>query len=80
MPISTVTTKGQITIPKPIRDHLKLRTGHRVEFYVDSKGRVVLQPLQGDIRELRGMVRSPHKRPVTVDEMNEAIARGWSGT
>ena len=80
MPVSTLTTKGQITIPKPIREHLKLRTGHRVEFYVDAKGRVILQALNEDIRELRGMVRSPHKRPVTVEEMNEAIARGWSGT
>ena len=80
MPISTLTTKGQITIPKPIREHLKLRTGHRVEFHVDPKGRVILQPLNDDIRELRGMIRSPHKRPVTVEEMNEAIARGWSGT
>lgn len=80
MPVSTLTTKGQITIPKPIREHLKLRTGHRVDFYVDPKGRVILQPLNEDIRELRGSVRSPHKRPVTVEEMNEAIARGWSGT
>ena len=80
MPVSTLTTKGQITIPKPIREHLKLRTGHRVDFYIDPKGRVILEPLNGDIRELRGSVRSPHKRPVTVEEMNEAIARGWSGT
>lgn len=80
MPVGTLTTKGQITIPKPIRERLKLRTGHRVEFYVDPKGRVILQPLNDDIRELRGMIRSPHKRPVTVEEMNEAIARGWSGT
>ena len=80
MPASTLTTKGRITVPKAIREHLKLRTGHRLEFYVDPKGQVILQPLNADVRELRGTVRSPHKRPVTVEEMNEAIARGWSGT
>jgi AbrB family looped-hinge helix DNA binding protein len=80
MPISTLTTKGQITIPKEIREFLKLRTGQRVEFYVDPDGKVILQPHNRDIRSLRGMIRSPHRRPVTVEEMNEAIARGWSGT
>lgn len=80
MPVSTLTTKGQITIPKPIREHLKLRTGHRVDFYIDPKGRVILQPLNGDIRDLRGSIPLRRRRAVTVEEMNEAIARGWSGT
>ena len=80
MPIGTLTTKGQITIPKAIRQHLKLRTGHQVEFYVDSSGQVILRPRNKDIRSLKGIVRSPHRRPVTVEEMNEAIARGFSGT
>jgi AbrB family looped-hinge helix DNA binding protein len=80
MPASTLTSKGRITVPKAIREHLKLRTGHRVDFHVDRKGQVILQPLHRNVRELRGTVRSPHKRPVTIEEMNEAIARGWSGT
>ena len=78
--IGTLTTKGQITVPKAIRQHLKLRTGHRVEFYVDSSGQVILRPLSRSIRSIKGIVRSPHRRPVTVEEMNEATARGFSGT
>ena len=39
MAVSTVTSKGQITIPKEIRDRLKLMAGHRVEFYVANKRR-----------------------------------------
>ncbi len=38
-----VTVKGQVTIPKPIRDRLGLTPGSRVEFEVDGQGRVVLQ-------------------------------------
>jgi antitoxin PrlF len=38
-----VTVKGQVTIPKPIRDHLCLRPGDRVEFEVDADGDVVLR-------------------------------------
>lgn len=38
-----VTVKGQVTIPKPVRDHLGLRPGDRVEFEVDADGAVVLR-------------------------------------
>ena len=79
MATSTVTSKGQITIPKEIREHLKLRTGHRVEFYVDSAGQVLLKPRNKDIRSLKGIIRSRRRRAVSVEEMNEAIARGYAG-
>lgn len=79
MATSTLTSKGQITIPKEVRDHLKLRTGHRLEFRIDSNGRVVMQPRSRDVRELKGIIRAPRRKPVTIEEMNEAIARGFSG-
>ena len=79
MPIGTLTSKGQITIPKQIRERLRLDTGHRVEFNVDSKGNVILTPRNKDIRALKGIVRSRLKRhAVSVNEMNEAIAEGFS--
>jgi antitoxin PrlF len=78
--VSTVTSKGQITIPKEIRDRLRLETGHQVEFQVDRKGQVVMRPRNRDFHTLKGMIRSRRRTPVSVEEMNEAIARGWSGT
>ena len=80
MPTSTLTSKGQITIPKEVRDRLHLKTGSRLEFVLEPSGRVILQPLNSDFRLLRGMIRSKRKRGVSVEEMNEAIARGYSGT
>jgi antitoxin PrlF len=80
MPTSTLTSKGQITIPKEVRDRLHLKTGSRLEFVLEPSGRVILQPLNSDFRSLRGMIRSKRKRGVSVEEMNEAIARGYSGT
>lgn len=80
MPVSTVTSKGQITLPKEIRDQLHLKTGSKINFETDSSGRVVLKPLIGDFRSLRGIVRSKRKRPASIEEMNEAIAQGYSGT
>jgi AbrB family looped-hinge helix DNA binding protein len=75
--VSTVTSKGQITIPKAIRDHLRLQAGHRVEFQVDRRGHVIMRAKNVDIRELKGIIRSTRKTPLSIEEMNEAIARGW---
>ena len=77
---STVTSKGQITIPKQIRDLLRLEPGDRVQFQVDRQGQVIMRAKNVDIRELRGILRSRRKTPLSIEEMNEAIARGWSGT
>ena len=79
MATSTLTSKGQITIPKEIRDHLKLRTGHRLEFRIATDGHVVMQSRSRDVRELKGILRSPRRKPVSVEEMNEAIAQGFAG-
>lgn len=43
MTATTVTTKGQVTIPKAIRDRLGLKPGGRVVFDVDDKGRAYLR-------------------------------------
>ncbi|MGC9947610.1 MAG: AbrB/MazE/SpoVT family DNA-binding domain-containing protein [Bryobacteraceae bacterium] len=77
---STVTSKGQITIPKQIRDRLRLEPGDRVEFQVDRQGQIIMRAKDVDIRELKGILRGTRKTPATVEEMNEAIARGYSGT
>ena len=52
---SVVTSKGQTTIPKQIRELLKLKPNDRL-FYLVEEGKVVLKPLHGDILELRGSV------------------------
>ena len=80
MIVATVTSKGQITIPKEIRDNLHLRTGDRVEFQSDSQGRVFLRACNQDFRALKGILRRTGKTTVSVEEMNEAIARGFSKT
>lgn len=79
MPIATLTSKGQITVPKEIRDQLKLEPGSRINFVVDASGQVVFKPLNYDFRSIRGILKSRRKRPVTIEEMNEAIAAGWAG-
>ena len=61
-----------------IRYHLKLRTGQRLEFQVAADGRVVMRPRSRDVRDLKGIVRTSRRKTVSVEEMNEAIAQGFS--
>lgn len=72
---STVTSKGQITIPKQIRDLLDLDAGDRVDFHVAQDGTVRLVPVTRPIASLKGMLPKP-QRTVTLEEMDAAIARG----
>lgn len=70
---SAITVKGQATIPKAIRQHLRLRPGDRVNFFVHPDGTVVLLP-KLSASALRGILKSSKRRRVTVEELGEAAA------
>ena len=78
MRTSTLTSKGQITVPQEIRKELRLRKGQRLEFRLDEKRRLILEPLADDVRKLRGIVRSPRKRPPSLAEIRSAIADAYA--
>jgi len=69
---SAITSKGQATIPKAIREHLQLKPGDRVKFFVHPDGSVAILPKLA-ARALRGIVK-PRRRPVTIQVMTEAAA------
>jgi AbrB family looped-hinge helix DNA binding protein len=71
---SAITSKGQATIPKAIREHLGLKPGDRIKFFVHPDGSVVLLP-KLPASALRGMVKPP-QQPVRINEMSEAAAAG----
>ena len=75
---SAVTTKGQVTIPKAVRDRLRIGAGDRVSFVVREDGVVELRPSTVDLKELVGTLAVQGKR-LSVDEMDEAIRRGATG-
>ena len=72
---SAITSKGQATIPKSIREHLRLKPGDRVKFFVHPDGTVVLLP-KLPVSALRGIVKSKRRRAPTLEEMDKAIAEG----
>lgn len=77
MAIATMTSKGQVTIPKKIRDEFQLREGDQLEFRITESRRIEVDPApRGRPLALVGMLHSyARAHPVTVEEMNEAIAQ-----
>ena len=73
MPTATLTSRGQTTVPKEVRDHLGLKPGDRLRFGIQEDGRVVIEAATLSIRRLRGIFPKPD-RAVTLEEMDEAIA------
>ena len=69
---ATVTEKGQITIPREIRDRLRLHAGHKVRFSVENPNRAVMVPVGSRLSDLAGILGKP-KRSATLEEMDEAI-------
>lgn len=71
----TVTSKGQITIPISVRKHLELAPGDRVEFvFNDDTSTYEMMPANRSVMALKGIIRKPEK-PVSIEEMNKAIAK-----
>jgi len=71
---STVTSKGQITIPKAVRERLQLEPGDRVYFDVREDGAVILKPRNRPLEHLFGMLKgkSARRRSLKIEEMNPA--------
>jgi antitoxin PrlF len=78
MAAATVTSKGQITVPKEIREHLGIEAGDRLSFEIGARGEVTIQPETIDVRTLRGMLKRRGRR-VSLEDMENAIRRGASG-
>jgi AbrB family looped-hinge helix DNA binding protein len=73
MTTATITSKGQVTIPKDVRIRLGIGTGDRIEFVEIQDGVFQIVAATQDVQALKGIVPKP-KKPVTIDEMNQAIA------
>ena len=71
---STISSKGQVTIPKAIRLRMHLKTGDRLRFVVEADGSVRLAAATRDVSTLRDILPRP-KRRATLDEMQSAIRR-----
>lgn len=76
--IATVSSKGQVTIPKHLRDELGIATGDELRFLMGPGNRVIITPRNSGLDDLFSSLKSPHERPLTVEELKESAADGWA--
>jgi len=78
MSSAAITSKGQITIPKAVRDLLGLRKGDRVEFQVSKNRTAILVPRTTRTDDVFGMLSRYGKgRKVSIEDMDRGIAEGF---
>ncbi len=72
---TTLTSKGQITLPKALREKLGLCPGDRVEFFMENEQSARLVVKHVPVTRLKGMLPRPAE-PVSLEEMDRAIQKG----
>ena len=79
MPAATLTSKGQLVVPKAIRELMGIHPGDRLDFVVLDDGSVLMRPATEDVSRLKGLLRRSGRSPVSVEEMNRIIRQRGRG-
>jgi antitoxin PrlF len=72
---ATLTSKGQVTLPKEIRDQLGLDAGAILDFQIIEGNTITARRVRPDARRIRGLLKSPHAAPLTVEQMDAAVSK-----
>ena len=73
--LAVVTSKGQLTLPKGIRERLGLSAGSRLDFQVDERGWLMARPVTNTALGLAGLLRRPGQKAMSVEAMADAVER-----
>lgn len=73
MALATLTSKGQVTIPKVIRESLRLHAGDKVEFVITESKEALLRPITRKVDEVFGRLHKTGRKPISVVKMNNGI-------
>jgi antitoxin PrlF len=72
---ATLTSKGQITLPKAIRDSLRLHFGDKIAFVINDQDEAVMKPVTRSVEQVFGILHKKGQKPASVEEMNQAIKK-----
>ncbi|MGH6620797.1 MAG: AbrB/MazE/SpoVT family DNA-binding domain-containing protein [Alphaproteobacteria bacterium] len=78
MHTAKITSKGQVTIPRQVREDMGVGAGDRLDFVRMEDGHYAVVPASHSIKSLKGIIPRP-KRPVSLDDMQAAIGAGATG-
>lgn len=72
--VSTITSKGQVTIPKNVREALHLLSGDKVEFIRNENNEIIIKPLTKKAADVSGLLsKYKNNKAVSIEEMNQGI-------
>jgi antitoxin PrlF len=74
MPKATITSKGQLTLPKEVRSRLGVGAGDQVEFRIESDGTITVLPAKGAALHLFGLLRNTDAEAISIEDMDRAIS------
>lgn len=67
---STLTVKGQTTVPQPIRDALHAQPGTKLQWSLMPDGTIIVRAKTKSILDLAGMLKAPKGKKVRIEDMN----------
>ncbi len=73
--LATMTSKGQVTLPKQLRETLKLEPGSKLDFTLQDDGSIRLRAVSSDPLAIVGILPPPKRKRVTDAEIRAAIAQ-----
>ena len=73
MALATLTSKGQVTIPKAVRDSLHLHAGDKVEFVITETKEALLRPVTKKVDDVFGRLHKPGRKPISIEKMDAGI-------
>ncbi len=79
MAVATLTTKGQVTIPKEIRESLHLHSGDKIEILVKECGEAVIRPICQKVDDVFCKLKNINQKTLSVEDMDQAIKKRFKG-
>lgn len=76
MATATITSKGQMTLPKEVRDRLGLHPGDKIDFVFGTDGQLVIKPRTIHVQQLFGLLHRKGEKAATLEEIEAGIAEG----
>ena len=77
MSISTLTSKGQVTIPKSVRERLHLRTGDKLDFRLEEDGTIRVYPIARKVSDVFGVLAEKAGRAYSTEESRKKLRQAF---
>lgn len=75
MALATLTSKGQVTIPKEVRTSLRLHAGDKVEFVITESREALMRPVTKKVDDVFGRLHKPGRTPISIEKMDAGIKK-----